>query len=320
MSILNNYIRQPAVYTKLPCGKNWYKNNEIEFNLNDEVSILPMSHRDEILSHNADALFSSNAVVEIIKSCVPNVKDVKNILLPDVEVLLLAIKIASIDNEIEVSLLCPNCLEIYNNASNEEKEQLIKDKKISIQPQDFLFDAKLCLEQFLPKDDEYIYEFNNVKIHCKPLTLEESSRLDILNFEIRNAINIYIEESEKDNTLEQNLKDLADVNNWLKNKEKNDKLNSLLEKLDDIIIDTLVCSIKYVEVPEGIEENKENIKDFITKLPADTFIKIRNYINDINQSSLDKKITCHCEFCNHTWENDNLDFDISHFFAKSSSH
>ena len=243
MSILNNYVRQAGVFTKLPCGSNWYKNGEIDFLLNDEVSVLPMSHKDELLSHNADALYSSNAVYEIIKSCVPNVKDVKKLLIPDVEVLLLAIKIASTGNEIEVSTVCPKCLEVYNKSSEEERIRLQKEKLISIEPQDYLFDAKLCLEQFKPKENQYILEFEKFKVHCIPMTLEDSSKLDILNFEIRNALNIYLEESKKEGVFEENVKILSNVDEWKTNMDKNTKLNNLLVKLDDIVVDTLISSI-----------------------------------------------------------------------------
>lgn len=315
---LLNSIRQPMVFTKLPCGKNWYKNNEISFLLNDEVSVLPMTHRDELLIHNPDALFSNNAVAEVIKSCIPEVNDVNHILMPDVEVLLLAIKIASVGDDIEFSSICPNCLKKYNSLSIEEREKLIAEHKLNIEPQTFLFDARRCLETLSFKNDTYLLELSNgIKVDLMPVTLENNSTNEILNFETKNAIKQFILDNDT-NSIEENAEMILEINKWKENKEKNDNFNKLLIQLDNIAIDSIISSIKSVTIQNTIFTDKKDIKEFLNKIPSPLFNDIRNEINKINETALDKTCFCKCRYCNHEWEKNDLELNFSNFFVSGS--
>lgn len=309
-------IRQTALTTKIPCA-NWYKNNEIEFGLNDEISVLPMTHRDEILIHNPDALFSNNAVAEILKSCIPNINNVSEILMPDVELLLLAIKVASVGQDIEVQTVCPHCLETYNNAADEEKKKLVDENKISIKPQTFLFDARHCLESFTPKLDNYTVNLcDSMSLELKPIALKDNSKLEILKFETQNAIKQFL--TNPNVSITDGAEMIADVDKWNQNKEKNELFNELLLKLDDIAIESLICSVKSITVKDQSSSDYEAIKLFLNNIPAEMFNIIRDEIQKVNESTLDKTYYCKCKYCQHEWEKKDLEFNFSNFFAIGS--
>jgi hypothetical protein len=108
---LKQYFRRPSLYLKLPSAGNFYKEGSIDLPENKEVPVFPMTAIDEITSKTPDALFNGTAVVDIIKSCVPNIKDPWSIPIMDLDPLLISIRAATNSNEMEVNSMCPSCNE-----------------------------------------------------------------------------------------------------------------------------------------------------------------------------------------------------------------
>lgn len=106
---LRKYFRQPVVHLRLPSGGNYYPAGSLDLPPNGEVPILPMTAIDEITSRTPDALFNGSAVMEIIGSCVPCIKDPWIIPSIDVNALLVAVRLASYGHEMEIASKCPNC-------------------------------------------------------------------------------------------------------------------------------------------------------------------------------------------------------------------
>jgi hypothetical protein len=106
---LTQYFRQPAVYIKLPSGGKHYADGAIAMPPNQELPVYPMTAIDEITYRTPDALFNGNAVVSVIKSCIPAIKDPWSIPAMDVDTILVAIRMASYGTTMEVSTTCPHC-------------------------------------------------------------------------------------------------------------------------------------------------------------------------------------------------------------------
>lgn len=316
MGKLQSALRNVALTTKLPCDSSWYSSDIIEYGLNNEVEIYPMTHSDEILMHNPDALFSNNAVSKIITSCCPNIKNVGKLLNPDIEPLLLAIKIASIGDEIEIYNVCPQCFETYNKASDEEKAKLLEDKKVNIEPQTFIFDARHCLETMSPlQNNLYVNITDKVKVNLKPLTLAESTEYELNDFNIKNTIQHYIMDSKE---YEENAKMFSDIENWKKNREKNEDFNELLIKLDEIVKKMIKTSIKSIEYNGEILTSDEDFDDLLHYVNSDKFELIKSSVDEANKSRLNKKIHCQCKYCGYEWDDENVNFNFSNFFGKGS--
>jgi hypothetical protein len=106
---LSQYFRQPAIHVRLPSQGDFYPANALALPPNGEVPVLPMTAVDEITYRTPDALFNGSAVVSVIRSCVPAVKDpwaVPNI---DMDALLIAIRIASFGHAMDLTTACPSC-------------------------------------------------------------------------------------------------------------------------------------------------------------------------------------------------------------------
>jgi hypothetical protein len=106
---LTQYFRQPAVYIRLPSNGKYYAEGAIAMPPNQELPVYPMTAIDEITYRTPDALFNGNAVVNVIKSCVPAIKDPWSIPAMDVDTILVAIRMASYGTTMEISTTCPHC-------------------------------------------------------------------------------------------------------------------------------------------------------------------------------------------------------------------
>ena len=106
---LKQYFRRPALYMKLPSNGKGYPEGSLEVSNTGELAVYPMTAIDEITVKTPDALFNGNAVYELIKSCIPGIKNPWKIQVTDLDACLVAIKAASGDAEMELTSVCPNC-------------------------------------------------------------------------------------------------------------------------------------------------------------------------------------------------------------------
>lgn len=106
---LTQYFRQPAIYIRLPSQGKFYPPGAVNMPPNGELPVLPMTSVDEIMYRTPDALFNGTATVEVIKSCVPNIRDPWVMPSADVDAVLVGIRIASYGHEMDINAECPSC-------------------------------------------------------------------------------------------------------------------------------------------------------------------------------------------------------------------
>jgi hypothetical protein len=83
-----------------------------------ELAVYPMTAIDEISAKTPDALYNGTALVDIIKSCIPDIKDPWAINSIDLDAILIAIRSAAGGNDMSVSSECPSCKELAEYAVN----------------------------------------------------------------------------------------------------------------------------------------------------------------------------------------------------------
>ena len=116
---LRQYFRRPSVYMKLPSGGLGYPEGAIDETETGELPVYPMTAIDEITARTPDALFNGTAVVELIRSCIPNIKDPWAVSNVDLDAILVAIKAASSPNgEMDIESGCPKCEEVSSYKIN----------------------------------------------------------------------------------------------------------------------------------------------------------------------------------------------------------
>lgn len=108
---LSHYFRQPTIYMRLPSGGQHYPPGALDLPANNELPVFPMTVRDEIINKTPDALFNGTAVVSLIQSCIPNIKDAWSIPSVDLDSILIAIKVATYGKDLEITGSCTHCQE-----------------------------------------------------------------------------------------------------------------------------------------------------------------------------------------------------------------
>ena len=106
---LAKHFRQPAIYLKLPSNGAFWPDGTLVLPAISELPVYPMTTKDEIMLRTPDALLNGSGVVDVIQSCIPNITDAWNMPSVDVDACLIAIRIASYGNDMNVTVACPKC-------------------------------------------------------------------------------------------------------------------------------------------------------------------------------------------------------------------
>lgn len=243
---LKQYFRRPAIYLTLPSKGKDYPSGVIDFPENGELPIYPMTAIDEITTKTPDALFNGNAVAELIKSCVPNIKDPWQVSSTDLDAILLAIKAASGTDSLEIDSTCPAC----------------KDQST------YKINLVAILSTLTSPDYSIALEVGELKIKFGPLTYSEVNEAGLAQFEVQRMFS--------------NLNQIADEKD--KVEKTKDALISVTEVTMNLIAKTIqyietndvrVDNIDHIkEFLQNCDKNMYvSIRDYHTKLKSSTEIK-----------------------------------------------
>jgi hypothetical protein len=108
---LSKFFRQPSIYMSLPSGGAYWPEGTLDMPPTGELPVYPLTSRDEITLRTPDALLNGQGVVDVIQSCVPNIKNAWKMPSTDVDAVLLAIRIASYGHSMDFENKCPHCEE-----------------------------------------------------------------------------------------------------------------------------------------------------------------------------------------------------------------
>lgn len=166
MSLDNNplkqYFRRPAVYLRLPSGGQGYRPGVMNIPESGELPVYPMTAIDEITVKTPDALYNGSAISELIKSCVPDIKDPWAITSVDLDSILIAIKAAA-GSDLEIESQCPSCEEVAQYGVN----------------------LVAALASLKSGDYSVPLQINDLHIKFRPLTYKEMNEASIAQFEIQ---------------------------------------------------------------------------------------------------------------------------------------
>lgn len=163
---LSQYFRQPAIFIRLPSNGNFYPPNALEHTVNNEYPVLPMTTVDEITYRTPDALFNGQAVSSVIQSCVPNIKNAWEIPSVDLDTILVAIRIATYGNELDLNSTCPQC----------ETES------------EYTLDLVQILSSINSIDYSKPLAIGDLEIYFKPLSYKQMNENSLTQFEEQRAL------------------------------------------------------------------------------------------------------------------------------------
>lgn len=189
---LRQYFRRPAVYLKLPSGGKYYDSGVLDMPESGELPVYPMTAIDDITARTPDALFNGSAMAEIIKSCVPNIKEPWKINNIDLDAIFIAIRSASGESTIEIETTCPNCQEQSN----------------------YGIDLLNILTQLKSADYNKPLTIDDLLIKFRPLTYKQLNQASLGQFEVQRSflsINELTDENEKSKQMREVLTRITEL-------------------------------------------------------------------------------------------------------------
>lgn len=111
---LTRYFRHPELHIQVPSQGRWWKEDSINIPPNNEIPVMAMTGIDDLSMKNADGLMNGETTVKVIQSCCPNIKDAWEMPSIDTDTVLIAIRIASYGELMQLSNKCLKCNEFYD--------------------------------------------------------------------------------------------------------------------------------------------------------------------------------------------------------------
>jgi len=239
---LKQYFRQPAIYLRLPSKGEFYPPGALNMPPNGEIPVLPMTAVDEITYRTPDALFNGSAVINVIQSCVPNIRDAWAIPAMDVDSILVAIRIASYGHTMEISTTCPSC-----------KAEA-----------DYGLDLRTVLDQMKAPDYTKSIKYRDIEIFFKPMTYRNLNDNNTMQFEEQRVLSML------PNTDVPDADKLAALSNALK------KITAITVHALAQSIATIRTPNALVTEPEFIDEFLQNCDRGLFNQIRDHIISIKN--------------------------------------------
>ena len=106
---LSQWYRQPKIYLKLPSGGEFYPTGSLDVSATGEYPVFAMTAKDELMFKTPDALLNGQSTVDVIKSCIPAILDPWKMPTIDVDAALIAIRIATYGEGMDINAGCPHC-------------------------------------------------------------------------------------------------------------------------------------------------------------------------------------------------------------------
>ena len=271
---LKQYFRAIKLYISLPSGTSYYPSETVTFTDKGEIGVLPMTGKDELSLKNPDALLNGEALIEVLTSCVPSIKNPRALLTNDIDALITAIRYATYNDSLETTINCPKC---YHENT-------------------YKLDLQYALDNITYLDSEYVVNLDNgLSIFVQPYKFPDLLKSLHSQFE-RNKLARAVEsetitDEQKSNIFKKAFVEMAVTKFDL-------MCNAILKVVDES---------KNVDVSD-----KKFIKDFLQNIDKKSLDKISDQVDKINQIGIKKVFTAKCEKCLHQWESE-IDFNPVNF-------
>lgn len=191
---LAKHFRQPAIYLKLPSGGKFYPAGGVETNVAGEIPIYPMTAKDELSLNTPDALMNGDSMIWVFKSCCPSIVDPWSIPSIDLDALLIAIRIASYGNSMDINSKCPHCTHDNEHTIN----------------------LTALLESIPQANISEETELDGLTFKFQPPTYRYINQLNIKTYEerrlINNILNSELSDEEKKLEFDKSFKTLTEMN------------------------------------------------------------------------------------------------------------
>lgn len=247
---LMGLMRQPKIYIKLPSNGDFWEANSLEVTENGEYPIYSMTAQDELKLKVPDALMNGQAVVDVIQHCMPNVKNAWNVPNIDMDVILIAIRIATYGEKMNVPVKLGEDIDY-----------------------EYELDLRLVIDQLMNCIfwDPVVSVSENLTIYVKPITYKTMTQGALQAFETQKIIQVVNDES-------------------VPEEEKIKIFKESFAKLNKLTIGVVTESILSVDSVNGSTSDRKHIQEFMDNVDKEVFDKLKNHIDSLREQNAIKPL------------------------------
>jgi hypothetical protein len=260
---LSKLYRHKSIYIQLP-SKGKYYTSGINLSIDNDLGIMPMTAYDEISLKSPDALFNGDGLINLIKSCVPDIKNPEEMPSCDIDPIIIGIRAAS-NKILETEVECPHC----------KTEQI------------FNLDLTMLLSTFKEISENNIIELSgNTIIKVRPYSLRSQLKTNIQTFhQIR-------------------MEMILNNNESITDDKKLELFNSAFAEATKLTVELVADNILAVELDDLIVTDKEHIFEWVQNMDKQTYKTIVEKIKELSNGTMEKttKVQCSNAECNKVFE------------------
>ncbi len=239
MNPLSKYFRKPSVYISLPTGGDWYAPGGIVFDNGQELGVMPMTAKDEMMMNTPDALINSQSTIDIIKSCVPGIKDPWSMPTLDLDTVLIGIRIASYGESMDINIQVP-----------EVNKQMA-----------YTVDLRQLMDQIdRTKFDPFVQIDNQLTVKVKPMTYRQLTNLQLKTYEQQRLVT-----------------QVSDAK--LSSAERQKTFNDIFTSMTNITLDNMKEAIVEINAEGETIVDRSYINEFVDNMQSDMANKIKEHMD-----------------------------------------
>jgi len=249
---LSSYYRQPQIYISLPSGDKYYKDDIVEKTATGEHAVMPMTTLDELKFKTPDSLMNGQATVDVIKSCIPSIRDPWQLVNYDIDTVLIALRIASYGETMDVTAGVPGTNEQMTHSVNLPQQlEVIRSQNMT--------------DSFQIAD--------GLTVTVRPLTYKQVTQAQLKTFEQQK---MFAQVQQSDLPVE----------------EKTKRFNDSFQQLSMLNSTLLIENIKSITLPDGtVVENSAQIKQFVDNADAKIIKELEQKLIEIREQGSIKPFT-----------------------------
>jgi hypothetical protein len=249
---LTAFMRRPKIFLRLPSKGRYWPEGSIEINDTNEYEVYAMTVKDELLLKTPDALLNGYATVSVIQSCIPAIKDAWQIPSIDLDAILMALRIASYGEKIELDISIPG---------TKESEPF----EIDIRPMlDKVVDG-IVWEPVIKVNDD-------ITVHIRPINYKNLTQANLMNFEGERILRQMMD---------------PDINE----ETKIQYMNQAAEQLAEANVIQVVNGIERIDTTEGSTDDQAFIRDYLNNSDPTVFKAVNNRFKELNAKNTYSQIT-----------------------------
>jgi hypothetical protein len=247
---LTSFMRQPKIYIRLPSGGEYWPSGSLAPSETGDYPVYSMTAKDELMLKVPDAVMSGQAVVDVIQHCVPHIKNAWNVPSIDLDIILIAIRIATYGEQMTTPIMI----------NGEDELEYSMDLRIIM---DALM-SSITWDPVVPINEQ-------LTVFVRPMNYKQLSESAVQTFETQKMLQIA-----NDTTMSED--------------EKVKAFKESFNKLTSVTIGIVEKSIFRIDSSDGSTDNPKHIKEFVENVDKEVFNKIQGHLDTLKDANSIKPV------------------------------